>query len=177
MRAHSTCGCSERTCSYSFRTPSCFRRRQTRKTRRPRSPRWARASRTRSVDDARAGEQKLSHILFSSAQVRNFIMHRCPDLASADPTVGRLSFFGHSAGSIVVRAALASPLLRLFSPKLFAFVSLSSSHLGNMYMNSALIAGGMWAIKKLRKARSRPPPVSPPPPPWHRVEHGSWVAL
>jgi hypothetical protein len=79
-------------------------------------------------------------------------MHRCPDLASSDPSVGRLSFFGHSAGSIVVRAALASPLLRLFAPKLFAFVSLSSSHLGNMYMNSALIAGGMWAIKKLRKA-------------------------
>ena len=66
-------------------------------------------------------------------EVRNFIMHRCPELASSDPAVGRLSFFGHSAGSVIVRAALASPLLRLFAPKLYAFVSLSSSHLGGCH--------------------------------------------
>jgi hypothetical protein len=39
------------------------------------------------------------------AQVRNFIMHRCPDLASADASVGRLRRAAHDAALLVGRCS------------------------------------------------------------------------
>ena len=91
--------------------------------------------------------QRLAH------EVHNFIKHRCPDLSDADPGMGRLSFVGHSAGSMIVRTALASPVLKPYLPKLHAFVSLSSSHCGNMFVPSTLISGGMWALQHLHQSQ------------------------
>jgi hypothetical protein len=91
--------------------------------------------------------QRLAH------EVHNFIKHRCPDLSDADPSIGRLSFVGHSAGSMIVRTALASPVLKPYLPKLHAFVSLSSSHCGNMFVPSTLISGGMWALQHLHQSQ------------------------
>ena len=90
--------------------------------------------------------QRLAH------EVHNFIKHRCDELGDPDPKVGRLSFIGHSAGSMIVRTALTSPVLRPYLPKLHAFVSLSSSHCGNVYVPSTLVAGGMWALQHLHQS-------------------------
>ena len=82
--------------------------------------------------------------------VRRYIMSKCPQLAN--PTdQSRISFVGHSAGSIIIRAALASPLLAVYKAKMHVFLSLSSPHLGTTYVPSAIVATGMWALKRLRK--------------------------
>lgn len=86
-------------------------------------------------------------------EVANFIKQRCADLADPDPSMGRISFIGHSAGSMIVRAALTAPQFKPFLPKLHAFVSLSSSHCGNMFVPSTLISGGMWALKHLHHSQ------------------------
>eukprot|EP00622_Pseudochattonella_farcimen_P004598 FR740006.1.p1 GENE.FR740006.1~~FR740006.1.p1 ORF type:complete len:212 (+),score=1.44 FR740006.1:25-636(+) len=65
----------------------------------------------------------------------------------------RLSFIGHSVGSVVIRAALTSRLLEPFIPRFYAFISLSSPHLGNTYIPSAIVSTGMWALKRIRKAQ------------------------
>ena len=64
-----------------------------------------------------------------------------------------MSFVGHSVGSVVIRAALTSPLLQPFHSKLYCFISLSSPHLGNTYIPSAVVSLGIWALKRLRKAQ------------------------
>lgn len=61
---------------------------------------------------------------------------------------GRLSFMGHSAGAIIVRAALTSPALRPVLGRLHLFVSLGSPHLGTVYGASGIVRTGMWAMKR-----------------------------
>ena len=85
-----------------------------------------------------------------ATDIRRYIMAKCPQLAiPADRS--RISFIGHSAGSVIIRAALVSPLLAVYKSKLHTFLSLSSPHLGNTYVPSAIVATGMWALKRLRK--------------------------
>ena len=90
--------------------------------------------------------QRLAH------EVHNFIKHRCDELSDPDPKMGRLSFIGHSAGSMIVRTALTSPIFRPYLSKLHTFVSLSSSHCGNMFVPSTIISGGMWALQHLHQS-------------------------
>mmetsp|Transcript_22498 Transcript_22498/g.70377 ORF Transcript_22498/g.70377 Transcript_22498/m.70377 type:complete len:841 (+) Transcript_22498:409-2931(+) len=85
-------------------------------------------------------------------EVRNYIAHNFPALGNLDPRYGRISFLGHSIGSVIIRAAIASPLFSPFRSKLHTFITLSSSHCGNKYMTSALVSGGMWAIMQLQKS-------------------------
>ncbi|KAH8052262.1 carboxylic ester hydrolase [Aureococcus anophagefferens] len=59
--------------------------------------------------------QRLAH------EVHNFIKHRCDELSDPDPKMGRLSFIGHSAGSMIVRTALTSPIFRPYLSKLHTF--------------------------------------------------------
>ena len=99
-----------------------------------------------------------------AAEIRNFVMHKCPELSNP-AKANRLSFVGHSVGSVVIRAALTSPLLEPFHSKMYCFISLSSPHLGNTYIPSAIVSAGIWALKRLRKAQVRAPWPSPPPPP------------
>lgn len=86
-------------------------------------------------------------------EIHNFIKHRCDELLDADPGMGRITFFGHSAGSMIVRTALMSPVLKPYLPKMHAFVSLSSSHCGNMFVPSTIISGGMWALQHLHASQ------------------------
>lgn len=61
---------------------------------------------------------------------------------------GRLSFIGHSAGAVIIRAALTSPSLMPALGRLHMFVSLGSPHLGTVYGSSGLVRTGMWAMKR-----------------------------
>ena len=42
-------------------------------------------------------------------EVRNFIAHNFPALGNLDQRYGRISFIGHSIGSVIIRAAIVSP--------------------------------------------------------------------
>lgn len=55
----------------------------------------------------------------------------------------RISFVGHSLGTIIVRSALARPQMRPLLPRLHTFLSLSGPHLGTLYNSSGLVNMGM----------------------------------
>ena len=61
---------------------------------------------------------------------------------------GRLSFIGHSAGAVIIRAALTSRSLKPALGRLHLFVSLGSPHLGTVYGSSGIVRTGMWAMKR-----------------------------
>ena len=82
-------------------------------------------------------------------EVRGALLERAPWLAGGSRG-GRLSFVGHSIGSLIVRCAIKSPLLRLFLGRLHCLVSLNSPHLGQMFSRSQIVTGGMWALSMLR---------------------------
>ena len=54
----------------------------------------------------------------------------------------RISFVGHSLGTIIIRSALARPQMRPLLPKLHTFLSLSGPHLGTLYNSSGLVNMG-----------------------------------
>lgn len=64
------------------------------------------------------------------------------------------SFIGHSLGCVLIRAALASPLLSHLHSCLHTFLSFCGPHLGTLYSTSGLVSAGMWALQKLKKSRS-----------------------
>lgn len=59
---------------------------------------------------------------------------------SSDPA--RISFVGHSLGTIIIRSALARPQMKPFLGKLHTFLSLSGPHLGTLYNSSGLVNAG-----------------------------------
>lgn len=61
---------------------------------------------------------------------------------------GRLSFMGHSAGAIIIRAALTNKILVPALKHMHMFVSLGSPHLGTIYGASGIVRTGMWAMKR-----------------------------
>ena len=85
----------------------------------------------------------------------------------------KISLIGHSLGGLVIRKALEvssngylidgptdwylyrwqDPILAPLIPKLQAYVSLSSPHLGTLYAESQLISTGMWALGYLKLNR------------------------
>lgn len=84
-----------------------------------------------------------------ATDIRKFIMNKCPQLA--DPAdCSRISCIGHSVGSIVIRVALASPLLAVYRPKMHTFLSLFSPHLGTTYVPSVLVSTGLWAMRRFQ---------------------------
>ncbi|OAD52892.1 hypothetical protein WN48_11248 [Eufriesea mexicana] len=66
----------------------------------------------------------------------------------------KVSFIGHSLGTIIIRNALTRPQLRPLLPRLHTFLSLSGPHLGTLYNTSGLVNAGMWFIQKLKKSGS-----------------------
>jgi len=54
----------------------------------------------------------------------------------------RISFVGHSLGTIIIRAAIARPQMKHLLPKMHTFLSLSGPHLGTLYNNSGLVNMG-----------------------------------
>ncbi|XP_076169235.1 protein FAM135A isoform X2 [Ptiloglossa arizonensis] len=66
----------------------------------------------------------------------------------------KVSFIGHSLGTIIIRSALTRPELRPLLPRLHTFLSLSGPHLGTLYNTSGLVNAGMWFMQKLKKSGS-----------------------
>lgn len=54
----------------------------------------------------------------------------------------KVSFIGHSLGTIIIRSALTRPKLRPLLPRLHTFLSLSGPHLGTLYNTSGLVNAG-----------------------------------
>lgn len=71
---------------------------------------------------------------------------------SSDPA--RISFVGHSLGTIIIRSALARPQMKPYLSKLHTFLSLSGPHLGTLYNSSGLVNAGMWFMQKWKKSGS-----------------------
>ncbi|XP_039755668.1 uncharacterized protein LOC120630490 [Pararge aegeria] len=71
---------------------------------------------------------------------------------SSEPA--RISFVGHSLGTIIIRSALARPQMKPFLGKLHTFLSLSGPHLGTLYNSSGLVNAGMWFMQKWKKSGS-----------------------
>ena len=65
---------------------------------------------------------------------------------------GRISFFGHSLGGVIIRKALEDPIMMPLVPKMHAYVSLASPHLGTLHSQSMLISVGMRAFYQIKKA-------------------------
>ncbi|XP_060562214.1 protein FAM135B-like [Ruditapes philippinarum] len=68
--------------------------------------------------------------------------------------VAKLSFIGHSLGTIIIRSALTNVEMIPLLPKLYTFLSLSGPHLGTLYNNSGLVNMGMWFMQKWKKSGS-----------------------
>ncbi|KAG7188299.1 hypothetical protein KM043_007960 [Ampulex compressa] len=66
----------------------------------------------------------------------------------------KVSFIGHSLGTIIIRSALTRPELRPLLPRLHTFLSLSGPHLGTLYNTSGLVNAGMWFMQKWKKSGS-----------------------
>eukprot|EP00639_Heterosigma_akashiwo_P036694 CAMPEP_0194743526 /NCGR_PEP_ID=MMETSP0296-20130528/100356_1 /TAXON_ID=39354 /ORGANISM="Heterosigma akashiwo, Strain CCMP2393" /LENGTH=525 /DNA_ID=CAMNT_0039655557 /DNA_START=121 /DNA_END=1699 /DNA_ORIENTATION=+ len=89
--------------------------------------------------------------------VRRFVLNQCPELFSQANQEAKLSFIAHSAGGLIVRAALARPEMRMVHPKLHAFVTLSTPHLGNAVGTSGLVGAGMRALDLFSPKLGKPP--------------------
>ncbi|OCT77201.1 hypothetical protein XELAEV_18032398mg [Xenopus laevis] len=69
-------------------------------------------------------------------------------------SISRISFIGHSLGTIIIRSVLTRPRFRYYLNKLHTFLSLSGPHLGTLYSNSTLVNTGLWLMQKLKKSGS-----------------------
>lgn len=60
----------------------------------------------------------------------------------------KVSFIGHSLGTIIIRSALTRPQLRPLLSRLHTFLSLSGPHLGTLYNTSGLVNAGKSIIMR-----------------------------
>lgn len=67
------------------------------------------------------------------------ILHHI-ETSGLNPT--KVSFIGHSLGTIIIRSALTRPQLWPLLPRLHTFLSLSGPHLGTLYNTSGLVNAG-----------------------------------
>ncbi|XP_066583283.1 protein FAM135A isoform X2 [Prorops nasuta] len=79
------------------------------------------------------------------------ILHHI-ETSGLNPT--KVSFIGHSLGTIIIRSALTRPELWPLLPRLHTFLSLSGPHLGTLYNTSGLVNAGMWFMQKWKKSGS-----------------------
>jgi pimeloyl-ACP methyl ester carboxylesterase len=72
-----------------------------------------------------------------------------------DPSsVYRLSFVGHSLGTLVIRAALAQPVMAPYANRLHTLISLGGTHLGYTFANNNILSGAMWFYQRWAKSSS-----------------------
>ena len=64
----------------------------------------------------------------------------------------RVSFFCHSFGAIICRAALRTEALKPLLLKLHTYVSFSGPHLGMLYSSNLLVELGVWGLRRWRNA-------------------------
>ncbi|KAK7410414.1 hypothetical protein VNO78_01182 [Psophocarpus tetragonolobus] len=74
------------------------------------------------------------------------------DKASRFGSLGdiKLSFVGHSIGNLIIRTAIADPIMEPFLSHLHTYVSVSGPHLGYLYSSNSLFNSGMWFLKKVK---------------------------
>ena len=65
----------------------------------------------------------------------------------------KLSFVGHCVGTLVIRAAVADPLLNKFRPNLWSFMSFCGPHLGYRDNENKLLHTGMLLLQHLRNVK------------------------
>lgn len=65
----------------------------------------------------------------------------------------KVSFIGHSLGSITVRSLVTRPEFSSLVPKLHLFLSICGPHLGTKYQNG-IVSVGMWAVRKWYNSKS-----------------------
>jgi hypothetical protein len=81
-----------------------------------------------------------------AAEISEFIEENCSN------SIGKLSFFCHSLGGIIVRAALHEKAMAKYLSKCYTYVSLASPHCGFLFNQSSLVSTGMWVLKKWYKS-------------------------
>ena len=65
----------------------------------------------------------------------------------------KVSFIGHSLGSIIVRSLVTRPEFASLHPKLHLYLSICGPHLGTKYQNG-IVSVGMWAVRKWYSSKS-----------------------
>lgn len=65
----------------------------------------------------------------------------------------KISFIGHSLGSIVIRSLVTRPEFAHLQHKLHLFLSICGPHLGTRYQNG-IISMGMWAVRRWYNSKS-----------------------
>ncbi len=65
----------------------------------------------------------------------------------------KISFIGHSLGSIIVRSLVTRQEFAPFLPKLHLYLSICGPHLGTKYQNG-IVSVGMWAVRKWYNSKS-----------------------
>lgn len=65
----------------------------------------------------------------------------------------KVSFIGHSLGSIVVRSLVTRLEFASLIPKLHLYLSICGPHLGTKYQNG-IVSVGMWAVRKWYNSKS-----------------------
>lgn len=72
-----------------------------------------------------------------------------------DPdSVQRISFVGHSLGTLVIREALGSNIMKPYVDRLCTFISLGGTHLGYTFGNNSLLTSAMWVYQRWTKSAS-----------------------
>ena len=76
------------------------------------------------------------------------------EYVSQMPTApSKISFIGHSLGSIIVRSLVTRPEFAGLHSKLHLYVSICGPHLGTKYQNG-IVSVGMWAVRKWYNSKS-----------------------
>ena len=65
----------------------------------------------------------------------------------------KISFIGHSLGSIIVRSLVTRPEFSVWLPRLHLYMSICGPHLGTKYQNG-IVSVGMWAVRKWYSSKS-----------------------
>eukprot|EP00943_MAST-04B_sp_MAST-4B-sp1_P001814 g1814.t1 len=81
-------------------------------------------------------------------EIHRFINEKC---GPGGRNLYRLSFVGHSIGSVIIRTALLSKIMAPYLSKCHSFVTLSSPHLGHMFSPN-YINTGLWLMKRWKKS-------------------------
>jgi len=97
-------------------------------------------------DESDVGLDKMGELL--ADEILKYVFSNCPAMLMNSETAvhGKLSFIAHSAGGLIIRAALARPEMQPLLPRLHTLVTLSTPHLGNIFSSSFLVSAGMHVL-------------------------------